>query len=173
MSTVTEVDQRAYIKICTLHGDSASTIHQTLLAVCGESALHYSTVARWAKQFKEGREETEDQPRAGRPKSATGSDVLPKLQERLDIDRRQTCCGLAESLGISAESVRTMLEDDLQMPFARNVQHCMQLVHSSSTTMKALTNIIKWWVFREKWLGDPASPTIQPWPESSWLRPDQ
>lgn len=115
MSTVTEFDQRAYIKICTFHGDSTAAIHQTLVEVCGESALHYSTVAKWARQFKGGREATEDQPRSGRPKSATGSETLRKLQEMLDNDRRQTCRGLATSLGISPESVRTMLEGDLSM----------------------------------------------------------
>lgn len=115
MSTVTEHDQRSYIKIRALCGDAASVIHQTLVDVCGDSALHYSTVAKWAKEFKEGRATTEDLQRCGRPKSATGPEVLEKLQEALHADRRQTCRELSACLGISSESVRTMLESDLRM----------------------------------------------------------
>ncbi len=69
-----ELEQRSYVKICALHGDSASHIHHILEAVCGASALHYSAVAKWVKQFNEGRQSTEDQPSSGRSLSTKGPD---------------------------------------------------------------------------------------------------
>ena len=71
-SSIIEQEQRAHIKIRSLLKDSNRNILNDLVEVCGDQALAYSTVRRWAQLFREGRESVKDEPRTGRPKSATG-----------------------------------------------------------------------------------------------------
>jgi hypothetical protein len=49
---------RYYIKIWTILGIYAKTIHEELTTALGPGAPSYRTVARWAQRFREGREES-------------------------------------------------------------------------------------------------------------------
>ena len=53
---------RYYIKIRTVLGIDSKTIHEELTTALGPNASSYSTVARWAKRFREGREDVNDEP---------------------------------------------------------------------------------------------------------------
>jgi len=53
--TGTNDDQRAYIKIETLHGKTPTEIHSSLIEVCGVETVDRSTISRWAQRFREGR----------------------------------------------------------------------------------------------------------------------
>jgi len=44
----TNYDQRAYIKIETLHGKTPTEIHSLLMEVCGVETVDRSTISRWA-----------------------------------------------------------------------------------------------------------------------------
>ena len=70
-SSIIEQEQRVYIKFRSLLKDSNRNIHNDLVEVCGDQVLAYSTVRIWAQLFREGRDSFEDEPRTGRPKSAT------------------------------------------------------------------------------------------------------
>ncbi|CAF1405191.1 unnamed protein product, partial [Rotaria sp. Silwood1] len=52
---------------CLCH--DPKTIHEELVAALGPNAPSYTTVTGWAKRFREGREEINDDPRFGRPVS--------------------------------------------------------------------------------------------------------
>ena len=69
-SSIIEQEQRVSIKFHSLLKDSNRNVHNDLVEVCGDQALAYSTVKRWAQLFREGRDSIEDEPRTGRPKSA-------------------------------------------------------------------------------------------------------
>ena len=51
--TVTNDDQRAYIKIETLRGKTPTEIHTSLMEVCGVETVDRSTISRWAHRFRE------------------------------------------------------------------------------------------------------------------------
>ena len=68
---ISRSDQRSYIKIETLRGKTPTEIHNALHEVCGDSVVDRSTVSRWASRFREGRESVQDNPRSGRPVTAT------------------------------------------------------------------------------------------------------
>ena len=70
-SSISEQEQRTYIKFCSLLKDSNKNIHNDLVKVCGDQALPYSTVRKWAQLFREGRNSIEDEPRIGGSKSVT------------------------------------------------------------------------------------------------------
>ena len=55
-------------------------IQDDLYSVFDDRAPPYSTVARWSKSFRDGREEIEDQPRIGRPVTETTSDNIEEVR---------------------------------------------------------------------------------------------
>ena len=70
-SQISRIDQRSYIKIETLRGKTPTEIHNALHEVCGDSVVDRSTVSRWASRLREGRVSIQDDPRSGRPVTAS------------------------------------------------------------------------------------------------------
>ena len=64
---VDRIEHRSVIKFLTKEGESAKGIHNRMVAVYGDTAPKYSTVAKWAAEFKHGRDSLIDDPRSGRP----------------------------------------------------------------------------------------------------------
>ena len=91
--SVIEQEQRAYFKFRSLLKDSNRNIHNDLVEVCGDQTLAYSTVRIWAQLFREGRDSIEDEPRTGRPKSATCEPSIELVGEFL---RNDPCCSIEE-----------------------------------------------------------------------------
>ena len=56
-----------YIKVRTALGIQPTIILDELCTVFGDAASSFRTDARWSRLFREGREEIEDEARAGRP----------------------------------------------------------------------------------------------------------
>lgn len=115
MSTVSQAEQRAYIKIEFLRGKTGKEIYENLSEACGGSTVSFKTVYRWIQRFSKGNFDLSDDPRSGRPKEATDNFHVERVKELLDEDRRYTCEELAESVGISHGSVHTILTRHLKM----------------------------------------------------------
>ena len=112
-SSIIEQEQRAFIKFRSLLKDSNRNIHNDLVEVCGDQALSHSTVRRWAQLFREEWESVEDEPRTGRPKSATGDLSIESVHEFL---RSDPCCSIREIskyTEISSGSIYRILKEDL------------------------------------------------------------
>jgi hypothetical protein len=77
---------RFYIKVRAALNIQPKLIYDELYSVFGDQAPHYSTVTRWSKWFREGREEIEDQPRIGKSVTKTTSDNLEDVQCLIDVD---------------------------------------------------------------------------------------
>ena len=63
--TVTNDDQRAYIKIETLCGKTATEIHDSRMEVCAVEIVDKSTISRWAQRFRERRLSIENDQKSG------------------------------------------------------------------------------------------------------------
>ena len=63
--SVTNDDQRAYIKIETLRGKTLTENHSSLMEVCGVETVGRSTISRWAQRFCEGRLSVGNDPKSG------------------------------------------------------------------------------------------------------------
>jgi len=64
------LDQRMNIKFCVKIGKGTSETLAILTVAYGEYAMKKSSVFEWHRQFKERREDVQDNPRSGQPKKA-------------------------------------------------------------------------------------------------------
>ena len=65
-----------------------------MVATLGDDAPALSTVKKWEAKFKRGRESLEDDPRSGRPASATTQENIDRVHHMVLDDRRFTVPGL-------------------------------------------------------------------------------
>ena len=70
----------------------------------------YSTVSRWIKCFKSGKETVGSAPGRGRPASAATSMIIDKVNDLLKIDERMTTRQVARCLYISTGSIYKILK---------------------------------------------------------------
>lgn len=109
------IEHRAVIKFFVLDGLTPTEIHSKLLKVYKNSSPSFSTVKKWAALFKSGRTSLEDDPREGRPKTATTPQMIQKVHEMVFDDLRVKVRELAETIGISKERIGNILHDELHM----------------------------------------------------------
>jgi transposase len=92
-----------------------SEIHSKFINVYGDSSPSFSTIKKWAAEFKRGRNSLEDDPREGRRKSATAAEIIEQVHDMVLDDRRMKVGGIAETIGISKERVAYILHEELDM----------------------------------------------------------
>ncbi|XP_014288449.1 protein GVQW3-like [Halyomorpha halys] len=80
-----------------------------------DSAPSYSTAAKWTSEFDFGQESLDDDPRSGRPKSATTQEFIPKVHKKAMEDRRLKVREVAEAEEMSSEHVYHILTEELGM----------------------------------------------------------
>ena len=81
---------RYYIKIRTILEIDPKTIHEELRTALRPNAPSDRTVARWAKRFREGREDVNDDPRSGRPVSELTDENIELVREVINNDPHST-----------------------------------------------------------------------------------
>jgi transposase len=90
MGSVSDIryKQQAVIEFLVAEKESVENIHKRLCAVYGSCAVKRSTTGHWVQRVKASRSaETElhDQPRSGRPATATSPDILVDVIARGEI----------------------------------------------------------------------------------------
>ncbi|VEN56661.1 unnamed protein product [Callosobruchus maculatus] len=86
-----------------------------LTVAYGKATLDQSNVYRWYKMFSEGREDVNDEERAGRPSTSTTGENIDKVKKIVLANRRITAREVAEDLNISIGSCHSILTNDLGM----------------------------------------------------------
>jgi histone-lysine N-methyltransferase SETMAR len=66
-----KIEYRTVIKLFVKEDLTTNEQHSKFIKVYGDSSPLFSTIKKWAAEFKRGRTSLEDDPREGRPKSAT------------------------------------------------------------------------------------------------------
>jgi predicted XRE-type DNA-binding protein len=98
------------------------------IIVYGDSSPSFSTIKKWAAEFKRGRTSLEDDPREGRPKSATTPEIIEQLHDNVLDDRRMKMREIAETIGISKERVGYILHEELDM---KKLYACSQQIKNA------------------------------------------
>jgi histone-lysine N-methyltransferase SETMAR len=100
-----KIEYRAVIKFFVKEGLMPNEIHSKFIKVYGDSSPLFSTIKKWAAEFKRGRSSLKDDPREGRPKSATTPEITEQVHDMVLDDRRMKEPAIAETIGISKEHV--------------------------------------------------------------------
>ncbi|UYV80341.1 hypothetical protein LAZ67_18002535 [Cordylochernes scorpioides] len=74
-------NQRICIKFCVKNGFKGAEIFWMLKTAYGDAVMSRRRVFEWYKRFKEGREETADNERSGRPSTSTTPEKVDKVLE--------------------------------------------------------------------------------------------
>ncbi|KAI6648254.1 Transposase [Oopsacas minuta] len=124
-----KIEQRAFVKIRTLLGQSAHEIHLDLVQFYStKGALSFPGVRRWTHRFRLGRKSIEDDPRSGAPITTASPIKFNDIKKLIDLDPHITIRELSNSIGISMGSVDHILRSQLKLTkvCARLVPHYSQ-----------------------------------------------
>ena len=109
-ASVTNQDQRAFIKCHVLLGTPVSQVCSMLITIARNNAYSERQVYRLYNEFKEcKRLSCEKAPREGRPCSSTDEEHEERLRELLNEERNWNTDELTLSLGISKSSTLRLL----------------------------------------------------------------
>jgi transposase len=96
---------RAVIKFFHLDGKTATEIKSRLDVILRDSSLSFSTLSFRVSEFKGGRTRTNDEPRSGRPKTATTPEIVDKIHDVVLADRQINVHEIAEAVRMSDERI--------------------------------------------------------------------
>ena len=106
---------RFYVKMRTALNVSAGVIPDELKSVYGDEVPGLSTVERWSKLFRDGREEIEDKARPGRPITVTTTENIEQVRFLINDDPYITIEGIQEETGFSFGTVQRIIRDHLNL----------------------------------------------------------
>ncbi|UYV77919.1 hypothetical protein LAZ67_15002845 [Cordylochernes scorpioides] len=117
-----------------------------LTVAYGEATLDQSNVYRWYKMFSEGREDVNDEERAGRPSTSTTDEKINEVEKMILANRRITVREVAEDLNISIGSCHSNFINDLSMrrvaaKFVPKLLNCDQKQHRMNIANEMLDSV--------------------------------
>ncbi|CAF2167209.1 unnamed protein product [Rotaria magnacalcarata] len=92
---------RFYIKVHTALNVQVRVTYEELHSVFADEVPPLRTVERWAKWFREGREEVEDEARPGRPVTETTTENIEQISHLIDDDPCNNIEELQEQTGLT------------------------------------------------------------------------
>jgi histone-lysine N-methyltransferase SETMAR len=72
---IDKIEYRAIKKFFVKEGLTSNELHSKFINICGGCYPSFSTIKKWAAEFKRGRTSLQNDPREGRPKSATTPEI--------------------------------------------------------------------------------------------------
>lgn len=100
------IELLAVIRYLHLQGKSAETIHEEMY---DKECSSYEGAKRWKREFKCGRTILQDDPRQGRPSTATELRVMAKVEHLVLENRRVTVDLLVREINVSMRSAYNIL----------------------------------------------------------------
>lgn len=88
---------------------------ERLVAAFGDEAPSKTTIYRWYKEFKSGRNSLSDEFREGRPPTAVVPANIDAVCEMIEIDRHVTYREIESSLRIDMKQIHTILHEHLNV----------------------------------------------------------
>ncbi len=79
------------------------------------NAPSYSTVVRWAKRFREGREDVNDEPRSDRPISKLTDTNIELVRQVINNDPHSTYDDIIVETFLSHDTIERIIHDHLKM----------------------------------------------------------
>ncbi|UYV69465.1 hypothetical protein LAZ67_6003692 [Cordylochernes scorpioides] len=103
---------RSVIRFLAAKKNSAKDIHTELCQLYGEGCMSSGMVRRWVREFKNGRTDVHDEPRAGRP--SVSDETIAKVEAAMLEDRRVTAWKLCDLVpDVSKTTIDNILREHL------------------------------------------------------------
>ncbi|UYV71809.1 hypothetical protein LAZ67_9000495 [Cordylochernes scorpioides] len=143
---IKKIDQRTCIKFCVKNEIKCADAFRMLTVAYGEATLDRSNVYRWYKMFSEGREDVNDEERAGHPSTSTTDEKINEVEKMILANRRITVREVAEDLNISIGSCHSIFINDLGMrrvaaKFVPKLLNCDQKQHRMNIANEMLDSV--------------------------------
>jgi len=90
----------AVIKFFVKESLTPNEIHLKFIKVYGDSSPSFSTIKKWAAEFKRGHTSLEDDPHERHPKCATTPEIIEQVRDMVLDDWRMKVHEIAETIGI-------------------------------------------------------------------------
>ncbi|UYV80207.1 hypothetical protein LAZ67_18002011 [Cordylochernes scorpioides] len=140
------MDRRTCIKFCVKNEIKCADAFRMLTVAYGEATLDRSNVYRWYKMFSEGRENVNDEERAGRPSTSTTDEKINEVEKMILANRRITVREVAEDLNISIGLCHSIFINDLGMrrvaaKFVPKLLNCDQKQHRMNIANEMLDSV--------------------------------
>lgn len=108
-------EYRAVIKFFFLKDLSPTEIYEDMSRTLKKTCPSYATVKNWVSSFERGKTSIQDEPRSGRPISASTQENIEKVHEMILENRRISIRIIAETLKLCKERVGKIIHEDLDM----------------------------------------------------------
>ena len=106
---------RGVIRYLQKKGLTTKEIHIDVVSTLGDNAPALSTVKKWAAKFKRRWKSLEDDPRSGRPSTATTQENIDRIHQMVMTHTRLTISHLANVISIFRARVENILHNELGM----------------------------------------------------------
>ncbi|UYV69459.1 hypothetical protein LAZ67_6003662 [Cordylochernes scorpioides] len=141
-----KMDQRTCIKFCVKNEIKCADAFRMLTVAYGEATLDRSNIYQWYKMFSEGREDVNDEERAGCPSTSTTDEKINEVEKMILANRRITVREVAEDLNISIDSCHSIFINDLGMrrvaaKFIPKLLNCDQKQHRMNIANEMLDSV--------------------------------
>jgi histone-lysine N-methyltransferase SETMAR len=110
-----KTEYRAIIKFFIKEGLTSNEIHSKFIKVYEDSPPSFSTIKKWAAEFKCGHTSLEADPHEGHAKSATTPEIIEPVHGMVLDNWRMKVPEITETIGFSKEHVGYILYEELDM----------------------------------------------------------
>ncbi|CAF1008310.1 unnamed protein product [Didymodactylos carnosus] len=112
---MTDEFNRYYIKFRTILEIDAKTICEELTTALGPDVPAYSAVTKWAKRFREGRKDVNDDFRSGRSISVLTDENIEQVRQVIEDDPHSTYDDIIAETSLSHGTIERIIHDCLKM----------------------------------------------------------
>ena len=107
---------RYFVKIRTILEIDSKTIHEELVTALGPSALSYTTATRWARRFRQGREDVNDHPQSACPALSQFTDEnIELVRQVISNDPHSAYDKIIAETSLSHGTIQRIIHDCLKM----------------------------------------------------------
>ena len=106
---------RCYRKPRTLLEIDPKTIHDEVVMDLGSSAPSYTTVARWARRFRQGREDVNHHPRSTCPVSEFTGENIQLVRQVISNDPHSIYDEIIPEISLSHGTIKRIIHNCLKM----------------------------------------------------------
>jgi hypothetical protein len=145
-TSITEEDQRNFIKFGVLLKKDAKTIHDELVTALGRQAYPARTVRYWVQQIKDGRIDVSDQRGGAHNFHPERDERIARIKEQLDVSRAWSLSVLALKVNVPKTTLWELLTQEfgLSKKYGKLVPHLLSEDQREARVNVCYSNLVRY-----------------------------